>query len=119
MCNFSRPRRKTTLKALAAALLIVLAAGRSALAEDAERASQERSLGVTLAFFARDARDLCGFKLTAPAERLIADVENETTAEQKAFAEGAARMIHSREPLATFCVIAKGDLVAIQWLAAP
>jgi hypothetical protein len=51
----------------------------------------------------RDARDLCGFKLTAFAEHVIAGAEKFSTVEQRSLAETLSYKIRPRAPLAEFC----------------
>lgn len=64
----------------------------------------------TLAYYVRDARDLCGFKLTAFGERMVAGVERFPTAEQKALAQTLSNKNRPRAPLEQFCKLAKEEI---------
>jgi hypothetical protein len=54
-------------------------------------------------YVVRDARDLCGFKLTAFAEHMIAGAEKFSTVEQRSLAETVSQKTRPRTPLAEFC----------------
>ena len=49
--------------------------------------NEQMIVAASTAYLVRDARDLCGFKLTAFAEHIIAGAEKFSTVEQKTLAE--------------------------------
>lgn len=72
-----------------------------------------------IAYIARDARDLCGFTLTAFAERVIAGAEKFTTVEQRRIAETISLKTRPRAPLAEFCNTVREEFehAPAKWLA--
>jgi hypothetical protein len=65
--------------------------------------NEQMIVAASTAYLVRDARDLCGFKLTAFAEHIIAGAEKFSTVEQKTLAETLSYKIRPRAPLAEFC----------------
>jgi hypothetical protein len=71
------------------------------------------------AYTVRDASDLCGFKLTAVAEHMIAGAEKFTTVEQGNLAETVSNKTRPRAPLAEFCNTVKEEFghAPVKWFA--
>jgi hypothetical protein len=100
--------------------LLVLIAAQPALAQVAgtpeEAQKQELSpaektvVAAMMAYYVRDARDLCGFKLTAFADRMVAGLEKFPTDEQKALAQTLSNKNRPRAPLAQFCKTAREEI---------
>ena len=102
------------LKAIAIATLFAAA---PALAQDADTTEEAKSradlmnaprneqiiVAAATAYVVRDARDLCGFKLTQFAEHVIAGAERFSTVEQRSLAETLSYKTRPRAPLVEFC----------------
>jgi hypothetical protein len=101
-------------KAVAIASLLTAAPAFAQIADTPEEAKRRADFSnapqneqivasAAIAYLVRDARDLCGFKLTAFAEHLIAGAEKFPTVEQRSLAETISLKTRPRAPLAGFC----------------
>ena len=80
----------------------------------------EQIVGVTsMLYVVRDARDLCGFKLTAFAEHMVEGADKFATVEQRSLAEILSNKTRPRAPLAEFCNGARDEFAnaPAKWFA--
>jgi hypothetical protein len=104
----------TVLKAIAIATLFAATPALAQVADTPEEAKRRADVmnapkneqiivAAATAYVVRDARDLCGLKLTAFAEHMIAGAEKFSTVEQRSLAETLSYKTRPRAPLTEFC----------------
>ena len=81
--------------------------------------NEQMIVAASTASVVRDARDLCGFKLTAFAEHVIAGAEKFSTVEQRSLAETLSYKVRPRAPLTEFCNTVKEEFghAPAKWFA--
>jgi len=118
------------LKAIALAIVFTAAPALAQVVDTPEQGNARADLmnapqneqvivAASLAYVVRDARDFCGFKLTAFAEHIIAGAEKFSTVEQRSLAETLSYKTRPRAPLAEFCNTVKEEFVhaPAKWFA--